>query len=114
MGMSKGMPNPPLRYPPSWLVARLDSLLSESLRTAAPSDLIRHRFLAGAACFLLLFSTLYLLALLVSPIVSWVQPAILVAGYLGTLLLARRARTPTAPAMLLLLMLSFGTLAAIF
>jgi len=99
---------------PSWLVARLDALLSESLRKAAPSDLIRHRILVGAACFLLLFSTLYLLTLLVSPIVSRVQPVILIIGYLGTLALARRARTPTAPAMLLLMVLTFGALAAIF
>jgi PAS domain S-box-containing protein len=43
-----------------------------------------------------------------------VQPVILILGYLGTLALARRARTATAPATLLLMVLSFGVLAAIF
>jgi signal transduction histidine kinase len=34
----------------------LDFFLSESLRGAAPADLVRHRVLVGAACFMLLFS----------------------------------------------------------
>src|SRR4051812_28358253 len=85
----------------SWLLERLDSLLSEPLRKASPSDLVRHRILVGAASFLFLLNTLF---------VVWTirlsQPAVpgMIVGlcYLGVLVLARRARTSTAPAMLLL------------
>jgi PAS domain S-box-containing protein len=103
--------SPPER--PSWLLERLDSLLSEHLRRASPSDLIRHRLLVGATCFLLLFAVLYLVLALFTQI-PLALPIIAILSDLGTLVLARRARTLTAPALLQLANLSFGFLAAAF
>ncbi len=104
-------PAPPER--PSWLLERLDSLLSEPLRRASPSDLIRHRLLVGATCFLLVFAVMYLVMALFSPI-PLALPIIAVLSDVGTLVLARRVRTLTAPALLQLTNLSFGFLAAAF
>jgi PAS domain S-box-containing protein len=103
------------REPRSWLLERLDSLLSEPLREAPPADLVRHRVMAGATCFLLILNSLYMLSALRLQSARHVIPAILIeAGYLGALVLARRARTPQAPAMLLLVTLSLGLMGAIF
>ncbi|MFY0574837.1 PAS domain-containing protein [Cystobacter fuscus] len=97
----------------SWLMERLDSLLSESLRRAEPSELIRHRIMVGAACFFSLINGVFLLR-------SFSQgnhpyAALLASvGYLGTLVLARRGRTPIAPAMVLLATLSLGLVITTF
>jgi len=104
-------PPPPEKQP--WLLARLDSLLSEPLRKAAPADLVRHRILVGAASFLFLLNTLF---------VVWTlqlnQPALpgIIVGlcYLSVLVLARKTRTSTAPAMLLLVSLTLGLVGIIF
>ncbi|WP_257455560.1 ATP-binding protein [Archangium lipolyticum] len=90
-----------------WLLERLDSLLSETLRNAAPSDLIRHRLMVGAACFLSLANALVLLRFLQQNEVPYGAFAAGL-GYLTALLLARRATTPTAPAMVLLVSVTIG------
>jgi PAS domain S-box-containing protein len=97
----------------AWFLRRLDSLLSEPLRTAAPSDVVRHRILVGATCFLLLFSVLYVVAAVLEKR-SLVLSLIALLANLGTLVLARRSRTLTAPAMLQMTNMSFGVAAAIF
>ncbi|MBN1208397.1 MAG: PAS domain S-box protein [Myxococcaceae bacterium] len=98
---------------PSWLLRRLDSLLSSELRNAAPTELVRHRFLVGAACFLLGFTVLYVLSSLIAPVVA--LPGLLAClGYVATLVVARRARTLVAPALILVVTLSIGFVTAIF
>jgi PAS domain S-box-containing protein len=97
----------------SWLLARLDSLLSESLRKAEFSDLIRHRIMVGAAFFLLLFNALFLLWSILQGSLPYV-PVLAGVGFLGTLVLARNGRTPTPPAMALLVTLTLGLVVSIF
>jgi PAS domain S-box-containing protein len=103
--------------PPStgreWLLARLDALLSDSLRKAEPSELTRHRIMVGAACFFFLPNVVFLLR---SFSQGFHPYAAMIAGfgYLGTLVLARRVRTPTAPAMVLLLGVTLGLVGSIF
>ncbi|MDY7228829.1 sensor histidine kinase [Hyalangium rubrum] len=82
-----------------WFLEHLDLLLSERQRGAVASELIRYRVLAGSAAFLLLFDLL-VLVLLPGPLTRFVL-VLLALGYLGTLLLVRRASSPTGPAMLL-------------
>jgi PAS domain S-box-containing protein len=84
-----------------WLLQRLDALLSEPLRRAPPSDLVRYRILVGAACFLLLFNalfTVWALLLGLSPYPSTIACLL----YLGSLFLVRRSTTPGPPTMLML------------
>jgi len=77
----------------------LDRLLSEPLRNATPSELVRHRVLVGATSFMLL-CTLVSLPLL--PLSAFTGVEVLCClGYLGTLVLARRATSVRAPAALL-------------
>jgi PAS domain S-box-containing protein len=99
--------------PHSWILKRLDSLLSEPLRAAPPSELVRHRIMVGAAVFLLLFDVPFVLWSLTSS-ASTVIGLLAGLGYLGTLLLARRARRSQAPAMLLLVTLAFGLVGGLF
>ncbi|OJH39720.1 ATP-binding protein [Cystobacter ferrugineus] len=97
----------------SWLLARLDSLLSESLRRAEPLELIRHRIMVGAACILLLVNALFLLRALQQGNPPY--PSILAGfGYVATLVLARRGRTSTGPAMVLLATLTLGLVVTTF
>jgi len=82
----------------SWLLARLDSLLSEPLRQGTPSELVRNRVLAGSACLMLalgvialgLFPTLLLRIILVLYCLNCVV----------ALALLRRATSHVLPAML--------------
>ncbi|MBN1204547.1 MAG: nitrogen regulation protein NtrB, partial [Myxococcaceae bacterium] len=58
--------SPRVRPPPhpesrSWLVERLDSLLSKPLREAPPAELVRHRILAGSAITMFVVDLLYVL-----------------------------------------------------
>jgi PAS domain S-box-containing protein len=100
---------------PPWLLARLDSLLSDSLRNATPLDLIRHRIMVGAACFLLMSNALFLLWSIYQNIIPLGAMAIIASlGYLGTLVLAHRSTTSTAPALLLLVTMSIGLVGSIF
>jgi PAS domain S-box-containing protein len=91
----------------------LDSLLSESLRKAPPSELVRHRIVVGAACFLLLFDALSLLSALRmdQPLYPSIAAGLL---YLGTLVLARKGSSPAAPAMLLVTSVTLALVAVIF
>ncbi|WNG14294.1 ATP-binding protein [Cystobacter fuscus] len=98
-----------------WLMARLDSLLSESLRNATPTDLIRHRLMVGAACILLLFNSLFLLwSIIQGSLPLGVMATVAGLGYLVTLLLAHRTTTSTPPAMLLLVTISIGLVGSSF
>ncbi len=95
------------------MLAWLDWLLSEPLRSAPASELVRHRIVVGAACFLFIFNGLYILSVLREghlPYVSFITGLF----YLGTLVLARRGSSPTAPALLLLISLFLGLVVAIF
>ena len=97
----------------SWLFERLDGLLSESLRAAAPSELTRHRIVVGAACFLLTCNTVFLVRSLQ---VGMSPYATLFAGlgYVLTLVLARRGRTSTPPALVLLVTVMVGLVGSVF
>ncbi|WP_245592019.1 ATP-binding protein [Cystobacter fuscus] len=96
-------------------MARLDSLLSESLRNATPTDLIRHRIMVGAACILLLFNSLFLLwSITQRSLPLGVMASIAGLGYLVTLLLAHRTTTSTPPAMLLLVNITIGLVGSTF
>ncbi|WNG48754.1 PAS domain S-box protein [Archangium minus] len=98
-----------------WLMARLDSLLSESLRNATPTDLVRHRLMVGAACILLLINSLFLLwSIAQSDLPLGVMAIVAGLGYLVTLLLAHRTTTSTPPAMLLLVTMSLGLVGSSF
>ncbi|MET0406119.1 MAG: ATP-binding protein [Cystobacter sp.] len=110
------------RFPPtpapeapasSWILSRLDLFLSERLRRAEPADLIRHRILVGAACFFLLVNGLFLLRAVQLTFFPR-EIALASVGYLGTLVLARRSPSSTAPAMLLLMSLTLGLVGSIF
>jgi two-component system sensor kinase FixL len=116
MAPAPSPPSPSLPTPPrsrSWLLGRLDALLSEPLRRASPGELVRYRIMVGAACFLLPLCVLYVLwAVLtgVSPVPSILASLL----FLGTLILARRTATHAAPATLMLASLCLGSVAAIF
>jgi len=91
----------------------LDSLLSQPLRTAPATELVRNRIVVGATCFLLLFVVLYLLSAMQQG-----QPmlAAFIAGllYVGTLVLARTSASSTAPALMLVMTVTLGLVGAIF
>ncbi|MDY7228906.1 sensor histidine kinase [Hyalangium rubrum] len=97
----------------SGVLSLLDLLLSESLRGAPPAELVRHRILVGASLFLFVVNGLYVLWLFRwgQPLASGVVPGL---GYLGSLVLARGARTATAPAVLLLMTLGLGLVGSSF
>ncbi len=95
------------------LVRFLDFFLSESLRNAEPSDLIRHRVVVGSACFMLAFSVLYMVAALFSPF-PIAAGLVAGAGYFATLWSARRATTSVTPGIILLTTLSIGFIGTVF
>jgi PAS domain S-box-containing protein len=102
----------PGRSPDSWFLSRLDGFLSEPLRRAPPSELIRYRVLVGAALLLLVLSLLFLLTPL-----SWVMRvaiAFSAAGLLATLVLIRRSTSPTLPAWLVCANLAQGLVVSVF
>jgi len=95
--------------PRTRLLAFLDSLLSTQLRQVSASDLVRYRVLVGSAAFMLVCNAL---AVLVLPqLTTKVVVALLNLGYGGTLIVARRASSPTPPAMLLCTSLGLGLVA---
>jgi PAS domain S-box-containing protein len=96
----------------SWLAARLDSLLSEQLR-ATPSVHARSRVMAAAACFMALFTLLFLLAAPQSATSASVGLVSLLF-YLGTLVLVRRATSPATSATILCLGMSAAFTAGAF
>ncbi|HLL06534.1 MAG TPA: ATP-binding protein [Myxococcaceae bacterium] len=104
-----GGPVPPSR---SWFLTRLDGFLSEPLRRAAPSELLRYRVMVGAALVLLISAVLYLVA---EPLLlARISTGLTTLGCLGTLLLLRRAISPTVPAVLLCVSLALVLVVSIF
>ncbi|KFE62653.1 ATP-binding protein [Hyalangium minutum] len=102
---------PPEKTP--WLLGLLDALLSEPLRKASPADLVRHRILAGAACFLFLLNAVVVLWLI--EMSQPVTPAVIVSLlYLSVLVLTRQGHTITAPAILLLATMTVGLVGMIY
>jgi PAS domain S-box-containing protein len=95
-----------------WLTPLLDWFLSEHLRKAPPTQLLRHRVLIGATLFSLTFSTLYLLAVPFTR--AEASTLVAVVYYVVTLLQARRARSLTLPAVILCMSVSVGHLSAVF
>src|SRR5512140_2490139 len=107
--MTDQPPTPPASR--SWLLARLDSLLSEPLRKASPADLVRYRLLVGAACFLVLFNALYTVGALSSGLPPYPGIAATLL-YGGVLVLARKSTTAQPPAALLLTAMAFAIVGA--
>ncbi|PTL82172.1 ATP-binding protein [Vitiosangium sp. GDMCC 1.1324] len=97
----------------SRLLEGLDALLSEPLRNAPPKELIRHRILVGATCFLVLSNSIYLLWCFHQGFIPYVG-ILANIGYLSTLVVARKSRTPHTPSMVLLLNLTLGLVGSIF
>ncbi len=94
----------------SGLLKRIDALLSQPLRRAPLADLTRARVLASATFGLCLCDVLYTL-LLPAPSAAWIWRAPGAVGSLGmlcALVLLRRARTLTAPALLLFASILWG------
>ncbi|WNG44767.1 PAS domain-containing protein [Archangium minus] len=96
----------------TWLTPLLDGFLSEHLRKAPASELHRHRMLIGSCLFALTCSVLYLLLVPFTP----AEVSTLIAGvcYLGTLLLARKARSLALPAAFLCVCAAVGYVVSIF
>jgi signal transduction histidine kinase len=90
----------------------LDGLLAEKLRRASHSELVRYRVLVAAALFQSLVASLYLVTTPLS--LASVPSVFVLMGYLGTLVLARRATSPQAPALLLCITLSVGMVSTAF
>jgi PAS domain S-box-containing protein len=95
------------------LVLRLlDFFLSESLRGAPASQLARSRVLVGCALFLLLFDMSYVVAVPIST--PTIAASLVSLGWIATLLVARRARSPTPPAIILCTSNALGFLLVVF
>ncbi|WP_257457992.1 ATP-binding protein [Archangium lipolyticum] len=96
----------------SGLLRWLDFFLSEPLRNAPPSDLIRHRVLIGTTCFMLMLSTLYLVSTLFSPYDS--APGIAGVLYVATLVAARKSSRFEVPAVILIATITAGFVGGVF
>jgi PAS domain S-box-containing protein len=94
----------------SWLLARLDSLISEPLRRAPPAELARARVLAGSLGVTIVFITLFLVSVQLSAQPwTWSIPAgAAMMMALGTLAVLRRARSTATASMLACLTMSVG------
>jgi PAS domain S-box-containing protein len=104
----KPNPRPPRPGLVGWVLERVDGMLSPQLRRGSSSQLTRHRMMAGASCFLLVFC---ILALAVFPLSTLsLGVAVAAAGYMATLGALRWARTPTAPAVILCTTLAAGNM----
>ncbi|WP_257463524.1 ATP-binding protein [Archangium lipolyticum] len=100
------------RGPHVWLTPLLDAFLSEHLRKAPPTEMLRQRVLVGTTLFALAFSVVYLLAV---PFTRASVPTIVSSVfYVVTLVLARKARSLTLPAGLLCMVVSVGHMTAIY
>ena len=85
--------------PHTWVLSRLDLLLSEQLRRGTPSNLVRNRVLAGSCCLLLTFAVVGLIAF-PSPALRTVM-VLLCLGYAAPLVMLRRAQSHLLPATVL-------------
>jgi len=80
----------------TWLLERLDALLSEELRRSPPSELVRNRVLAGSSCLLLLLG---LIALVSFPSLTLrIVLALYCLSYASVLVLLRRVKSHLLPA----------------
>ena len=104
-------PSPPPPASRSWLLERLDSLLSESLRQGAPTDLVRYRLVVGTACFFVVFNLTYTVAAVFSGLPPYPSLAASLV-YASVLWLTRRSATIEPPTALLLTALSLVIIAA--
>ena len=104
-----------LQRPHAWLLRRLDSLLSDSLRQASPAELTRARVLAGIISVMLPFLALFLISLrLASRPWPWFLPsAVGLLGLLGTLVLLRRATSASAASLLMCMTTLAGVMLSI-
>jgi PAS domain S-box-containing protein len=100
--------------PHSWLVARLDGFLSESLRRAPPLELGRARLLAGVCSGLLACDLLILLHALLDPGSRGVLAlgVVCAVGLGGALVQLRRSSSTRTLALLLCSLLTAGTIAS--
>jgi PAS domain S-box-containing protein len=106
------LPSLPPPVSRSWLLERLDSLLSESLRQGSPADLVRYRLVVGTACFFVVFNLIYSVAAALSGLPPFPSLAASLL-YAGVLLLTRRSATIEPPTVLLLTALSLVIIAAV-
>ncbi len=95
-----------------WPLPLLDRLLSERLRASPPTELNRYRFMTGVSLFFAFCCLVYLLGTSSRPI--RVAMCISMLGYLGTLVVLRRAHSPRGPAWLLCLVLFQALTATVF
>ncbi|HEX8703974.1 MAG TPA: ATP-binding protein [Myxococcaceae bacterium] len=102
----------PASRPRAWFLAFLDGFLAERLRQASHSELVRYRVLVAAALFQSTVASLYLVTTPVS--LASVPSVVVLMGYIGTLVLARRATSPRTPALLLCITLSTGMVSTAF
>jgi two-component system, LuxR family, sensor kinase FixL len=100
--------------PHSWLVARLDGFLSESLRRAPPLELGRARLLAGVCLGLFACGLLLLLHALLDPDSRGVLSLGVgcAVGFGGALVQLRRSSSTRTLALLLCSLLTAGTIAS--
>ncbi|HYO66708.1 MAG TPA: PAS domain S-box protein [Archangium sp.] len=106
-------PSPPPPASRSWLLERLDSLLSESLRQGSPPELVRYRLVVGTACFFVVFNLIYTVAVVLSGLPPYPSLAASLI-YASILLLTRRSATIEPPTAVLLTALSLVLIAAAF
>src|SRR5512140_3785901 len=108
-------PSPPPTPPGlvSGLLKALDSLLSPELRQGSPSELVRSRVMAAACCFMLVFIAIAVVTFPISRAFGLLL-AVLSLSYGVTLVLMRRATSPTRPALLLCATITFGSASAPF
>jgi PAS domain S-box-containing protein len=102
----------PGHAPRGGLLAVLDLFLSESLRRAPASDLIRYRVMAGASLFLAASSVLYMVSAPYLP--QRLSSALAALGCIGALVLLRGSSSPSAPARLLCASLALLLIVSIF
>ncbi|WNG58021.1 PAS domain-containing protein [Archangium gephyra] len=107
------LPSPPPPAFRSWILERLDSLLSESLRQGSPTDLVRYRLVVGTACFFVVFNLIYTVAAVSSGLPPYPSLAASLI-YASILLLTRRSATIAPPTALLLTALSLVLITAAF
>jgi two-component system sensor kinase FixL len=106
----------PPSEPGSWFLRRLDSLLSDELRSTAATELVRYRVLAGASLFLLVMCVLFL------AYGVWMErsakvsafAALVIVGCGATLALLRRKGAVPRSAMILCAMVSLAIAGALF
>ena len=92
--------SPPTGGPPraihTWILARLDRLLSEELRRGSPSEMVRNRVLAGGSCLLFLFALVGLPAF--PSLALRIVMGLIALSYASALWMLRRAKSHLLPA----------------